>query len=227
MIRNRVLIVLLLTISIIFFYSRTIYATTSTNAKSNLSVLVDISEERLYLIDIKNNKILKNYRIASGKESTPSPVGTWKVISLGKWSDAFGSRWIGLNVPWGKYGIHGTNKPGSIGSESSHGCIRMLNSDIEELYEYIKYGTIIVIYAGPFSPFEKGLKTIKPGERSSVVFEIQRRMRDKGYYSGYIDGVYGDNMKKYVLKFRVDNKLNYNHNIDGEFYKKLGIELGD
>ncbi len=43
-------------------------------------------------------------------------------------------RWIGLNVPWGVSGIHGTNMPGTIGSEASHGCIRMLDKDVEEHY---------------------------------------------------------------------------------------------
>jgi len=90
--------------------------------------------------------------------------------------------------------------PGSIGTEASHGCIRMLNSDIEELYEYMNHGTIVTIYAGPFGPFEKGLKILKPGDRGSAVLEVQRRMKDKGYYPAYIDR---------------------------EFYKKLGIELFD
>lgn len=227
MIRNKVLIIILLIAAIIFIDSDISNAKTPANDKQNLSVLVDISEERLYLIDTKNNVILKSYIIASGKASTPSPVGTWKVISLGKWSGGFGSRWIGLNVPWGKYGIHGTNMPGSVGSEASHGCIRMLNHDIEELYEYMHEGTIVAIYAGPFGPFEKGLKLIKPGDRGSAVLEVQRRMKDKGYYPGYIDGIYGEGMKRYVLKFRIDNKLKFNHYIDGEFYKQLGIELID
>lgn len=224
--RNKGLLIFLIT-ALILFHSNIVNASLKTNDESNLSVLVDISEERLYLIDTKDNKILKTYPIASGKESTPSPIGTWKVISLGRWSDGFGSRWIGLNVSWGKYGIHGTNKPGSIGSEASHGCIRMLNKDVEELYEYIKHGTIIVIYAGPYGAFEKGLKTLKPGDRGSQVLKVQIIMKDKGYYGGDLDGIYGEGMKKYVLKFRTDNNLNFNHYIDKEFYKKLGVELVD
>jgi hypothetical protein len=219
--------ILLLLISIILLCSDKVFAITENYDKNNLSVLVDLTEERLYLIDTYNNKILESYRIASGKESTPSPVGTWKIVSLGKWSDGFGSRWLGLNVPWGKYGIHGTNKPYSIGSEASHGCIRMLNRDIEELYKYMQYGTIVAIYAGPYGPFEKGLKTLIPGDRGSAVFEVQRIMKNKGYYPGYVDGVYGEGMKKFVLKFRKANKLKNTHDIDKEFYDKLGIELID
>ena len=37
--------------------------------------------------------------------------------------------WLGLNVPWGKFGIHGTLDPHSVGWASSHGCIRMNNDE--------------------------------------------------------------------------------------------------
>jgi hypothetical protein len=197
------------------------------NLHKNISILVDISEERLYLIDTEKNIILKKYTIASGKSETPSPVGTWKVISMGKWSGGFGTRWIGLNVPWGIFGIHGTNRPNSIGDEASHGCIRMQNKDIEELYEYVSLEMIVCIYAGPYGPFEKGLVTLKPGDRGADVLEVQRKMKEKDYYPGNLDGIYGEGMKQYVIKFRKDNKLTISHNIDSEFYEKLGIELVD
>lgn len=202
-------------------------AASKDNSNEELAILVDIGEERLYLIDTEKNIILKKYSIASGKEKTPSPIGTWKVTRMAKWSGGFGTRWIGLNVPWGIFGIHGTNKPGSIGSEASHGCIRMLNKDIENLYEYVRPGMIVAIYAGPYGGFEKGLKTLKPGDRGSAVLEVQRKMKDEGYYPGELDGIYGEGMKKYVMKFRKDNDLTINHNIDYEFYKKLGIILMD
>lgn len=52
-------------------------------------------------------------------------------------------------------------------------------------------------------------------------------MQEKGYYPGKLDGIYGDGMKKYVMKFRKDNDLTINHNIDREFYEKLAIRLID
>jgi len=189
----------------------------------DLAILVDLVDERLYLIDKENNLILKNYRIASGKRDSPSPIGTWTVVSMGKWSGGFGTRWIGLNVPWGKYGIHGTNNPHSIGSEASHGCIRMFNRDVEELYEYVCNGMTVVICACPYGAFEKGLVTLKPGDRGSAIYEVQRQMKQKGYYPGSLDGIYGEGMKKYVIKFRVDNKLKLSHDIDREFYERLGV----
>lgn len=193
----------------------------------NIAILVDLTEERLYLINTEQNIILKKYTIASGKIKTPSPIGTWKVVNMSKWSGGFGTRWIGLNVPWGIFGIHGTNRPGSIGSEASHGCIRMLNDDVEELYKHVERGMIVAIYAGPYGPFEKGLVTLEPGDRGADVLEVQRKMKDNGYYSGKLDGIYGEGMKQYVMKFRKDNNLKDTHNIDSEFYKKLGIILVD
>ena len=153
-IRNTILLIIFVFILNSLRYA--VNAESKIHSNSNISILVDISEERLYLIDTEKNIILKKYTIASGKQETPSPVGTWKVVRMAKWSGGFGTRWIGLNVPWGIYGIHGTNKPYSIGSEASHGCIRMRNKDIEELYEYVKRGMIVCIYAGPYGPFEKG-----------------------------------------------------------------------
>jgi lipoprotein-anchoring transpeptidase ErfK/SrfK len=45
----------------------------------------------------------------------------------------------------GQYAIHGTNNPGSIGGFVSHGCIRMYNSDILDLYERVGLGTKVVV----------------------------------------------------------------------------------
>ncbi|EKQ57660.1 MULTISPECIES: L,D-transpeptidase family protein [Clostridium] len=197
------------------------------NSNESFAILVDLTEERLYLINKDKNIIVKKYSIASGKMETPSPIGTWKVVGMSKWSGGFGTRWIGLNVPWGIFGIHGTNKPGSIGSEASHGCIRMLNRDVEDLYEYEEIGMIVAVYAGPYGPFEKGLVTLKPGDRGADVFKVQRKMKEKGYYPGKLDGIYGEGMKEYVMKYKKDNDLKVNNNIDYELYKKLGIILVD
>lgn len=57
--------------------------------------------------------------------------------------------------------------------------------------------------------------------------EVQRKMKEKGYYPGKLDGIYGEGMKQYIMKFKKDNDLIINHNIDYEFYKKLGIVLVD
>jgi lipoprotein-anchoring transpeptidase ErfK/SrfK len=45
----------------------------------------------------------------------------------------------------GQYAIHGTNAPGTIGGFVSHGCIRMFNADITDLYSRVGIGTTVVV----------------------------------------------------------------------------------
>ncbi|MCA0970156.1 L,D-transpeptidase [Halobacillus litoralis] len=59
-----------------------------------------------------------------------------------------GSRWIGFDArgtDGRMYGVHGTNRPESIGKSVSAGCIRLKNEDVEKLYESVGKGTDIVI----------------------------------------------------------------------------------
>ena len=44
------------------------------------------------------------------------------------------------------YGIHGTDVPTSIGTQASHGCVRLRNEDIETLFQIVKVGTPVFIY---------------------------------------------------------------------------------
>jgi hypothetical protein len=197
----------------------------STTLKNEYSILVDLTELKLFLIKENSNEIIKSYSIASGKPTTPSPIGTWKIIGkASNWGKGFGSRWMALNVPWGRYGIHGTNKPLTIGGAQSLGCIRMLNRDIEDLYKRVDFGTTVVIYGGPYGLFVNNFRTLTPGNRGSDVYEVQRKMKIAGYYPWNLDGVYQDNMKSQVIKFRKDNNLSITHNIDREFYTKIGIK---
>jgi len=126
-----------------------------------------------------------------------------------------------LNVPWGKYGIHGTNKPLTINSPDSLGCIRMFNSDVNELYEFVDCGTDVVIYGGSYGLDKSTFRILAPGDRGADVFEVERRLKDKGYYSGRLDGIYENSLKKAVIKFKTDNKLKFTHYLDKEFYNAL------
>lgn len=59
-------------------------------------------------------------------------------------TNPIGTRWIGLEMGRG-YGVHGTREPNSIGKESSNGCIRMLNENVEEIYDYVMVGDEVEI----------------------------------------------------------------------------------
>lgn len=191
---------------------------------SKYGIIINIYEFRLYLVNLETNRIEKDYPIAGGKPETPSPYGRWKIVDKrANWGAGFGTRWIQLSVPWGKYGIHGTNKPLTINNPDSQGCIRMFNHDVEELYRYVSIGTPVVIDGGPYGLMWSAFRTIIPGNRGGDVLEVQRVMKNKGYYKGNLDGIYGEGMKEDVIRFRRDHKLRETHNIDQEFYNAIGI----
>ena len=50
-----------------------------------------------------------------------------------------------MTLEGGEYAIHGTNMPGSVGGFVSYGCIRMLNTDITDLYQRVSVGTPVVV----------------------------------------------------------------------------------
>lgn len=185
------------------------------------SVFVDIPQHKLYLY--KGDDIVKEYKVSTGTYDTPSPVGVFKVISKADWGEGFGGTWMGFNVPWGKYGFHGTLNPGSIGWSSSQGCIRMYNGDVRELSKYIKYGTKVELYGGALGPFGSTLRTLSPGDRGADVMEVQKRLQHLGYFNGSVDGIFGKAMENAVVKFQKDHKLRADKKIGSRMYDLLGI----
>ncbi len=112
--------------------------------KTSYSITINVNNHTLTLF--QNGKVYKVYPVAVGKPSTPTPRGTFKIINRAiNPGGAFGIRWLGLNVPFGDYGIHGTNNPGSIRKNISNGCIRMYNKDVLELSNIAPIGTTVSI----------------------------------------------------------------------------------
>lgn len=118
-------------------------------------IVVSLQDRRLALLE--DGQVKKVYPVAVGKDSTPSPTGTFtianrvanptyyhdgKVIPPGP-GNPVGNRWIGLSQHG--YGIHGTNAPHSIGKAASHGCIRMSRRDLEELFAQVRSGDTVEI----------------------------------------------------------------------------------
>ncbi|RCX10365.1 L,D-transpeptidase-like protein [Anaerobacterium chartisolvens] len=107
---------------------------------------IEINTKNRILKLLEDGKVKKQYPVAVGKPSTPTPLGNWSIIMKGLWGEQFGGYFMQLSVPWGIYGIHGTDKPWSIGQEVSGGCVRMYSSDAKEVYETIPVGTEVKIY---------------------------------------------------------------------------------
>ena len=154
---------------------------TSNNNSSRYKILVDVEDSKLFLFE--NNEVVKTYKCSGGKRSTPSPIGTWSIISKAKWGEGFGGSWMGLDVPWGQFGIHGTLDKYSVGWASSHGCIRMNNDEVAEVYKIVPIGTKVTIIDGVYGAFGKGLRNLKSGMYGSDVMEIQKKLKELGFFN--------------------------------------------
>ena len=132
-----------------------------------------------------HGKLYRIYPVALGKMDTLTPIGSWRVVDKQKdWGGGFGTRWLGLNVPWGTYGIHGTNRPTLVGKYVSSGCIRMSNHDVEQLYELIPLGTPVIITGNPL----QYLRTLEYGNIGADVQLVQEKLKQAGYFRDVCDG---------------------------------------
>jgi lipoprotein-anchoring transpeptidase ErfK/SrfK len=125
---------------------------------------IDRSGFRLRMF--KRLKLSKTYDIAVGLPGYPTPTGLYSITNKAvnpawsapdqPWAGAYrnevvagGSpenplkaRWMGIV---GGVGIHGTAAEYSIGTQASHGCIRMRVPDVIDLYPRVPVGTPVLI----------------------------------------------------------------------------------
>lgn len=122
---------------------------------------ITINKSKRILTLYEGLNILKKYPVAIGNPSTLTPDGKFTIVNKiidpywggggytnpvkgGLPDNPLGHRWMGLSYKGGgDLGIHGNNSPYSIGKNISHGCIRMINSDVEELFEIIPKSSIV------------------------------------------------------------------------------------
>jgi lipoprotein-anchoring transpeptidase ErfK/SrfK len=133
-------------------------------AKYPVVLAVDRGSFRISLF--KKLKKVKVYPIAVGQAGLETPAGLYKiqnkavnpawtvpnsdwagelagqVIPGGTPQNPLKARWLGV---YDGVGVHGTDVRGSIGTNASHGCIRMLIEDVEKLYDEVPVGTPILI----------------------------------------------------------------------------------
>lgn len=128
-----------------------------------------LSKGQYLVINSKKNKLgyfkdgvlVKEFSVATGKSSTPTPQGKFKIVNKiknrpyysggipgGSPNNPLGDRWLGLHVgaTYGTtYAIHGNNNASSIGKHISGGCIRMHNSEIRWLFEQVNVGAYAIV----------------------------------------------------------------------------------
>lgn len=208
----------LLTIFLILFcLSNMVHA-----EEKNLHIKIDLFEKKLYVLD--NYKTIEQFSISIGTDLSPSPIGTYTITEKAKsWGGGFGSRWLGLDVPWGIYGIHGTNKPHLIGENISSGCIRLNNNDVEKLYEIISEGATVKI-EGPIMGIGEGeYKNLSVGSTGNLVQLVQERLKGYHLYNGEINGIYGVKTEFAVREFQKMNELSINGVVSFREYLLLGL----
>jgi hypothetical protein len=188
-----------------------------TPKKSRPSYRIFVNLDELKMFVYKDEELIKIYPVSGGKKSTPSPEGTWKIITKDTWGEGFGGYWMGLNVPWGKYGIHGTVYPWTIGKRNeSKGCIRMLNKDAKELYHLVPHGTIVTI-----SHQNKPFRNMRSGDIGSDVLDMQKKLKELGYYKVGLDGKFGKGLTEAVKAFQKEYRLYQTGVINISTYNKI------
>lgn len=127
-----------------------------------LRLEISLSQRQVKLY--KGEKVLKSYPIAVGRPGWETPKGTYQVRQMFKdptWvhplqkgivipggdpENPLGRFWIGFWTDGKNWiGFHGTPNPKSVGTAASHGCIRMYNKDIEELFQQVNLGTVVTV----------------------------------------------------------------------------------
>lgn len=119
------------------------------------SIVVDKSQNILMLKT--DDEVFKTYVVSTGKDNS-TPVGTFRIVNKlvdPTWfkvgvvvppespDNILGSRWLGFDLEG--YGIHGTTEPQTLGQQITQGCVRMSNSDVEELFAIVPAGTEVTI----------------------------------------------------------------------------------
>jgi lipoprotein-anchoring transpeptidase ErfK/SrfK len=138
------------------------FSTLEQEAEPLLRLEIRLRDRRVTLY--QGETVVKSYPIAVGRPGWETPTGNFKVLQKIKnptWihplkkgieipggdpENPLGRRWIGFWTDGKNWiGFHGTPNPRSVGTAASHGCIRMFNKDIEELFQKVNVGTPVIV----------------------------------------------------------------------------------
>ncbi len=134
-------------------------------------IVINLAEMRLYFYPGKGSRIFTTFPAGIGDEGKDTPVGRFTIVEKIRdpsWHVPESIRKErpdlpavvppGPDNPMGSYAlrlsnpsilIHGTNRPWGIGTRGSHGCIRMFEEDIVQLFYMVQRGTPVTIVNQP------------------------------------------------------------------------------
>ncbi len=124
------------------------------------NVVIRLESRTLELYE--GDELVKSYDIAVGQDDWQTPIGHFAILDMQRdplWQhpitgeavesgpdNPLGSRWIGFAFDSGYHiGIHGTNQEELVGQAVSHGCVRMRDEEIQELFKELAIGTPITV----------------------------------------------------------------------------------
>lgn len=125
-----------------------------------VELILRLGERQLYVY--RGNTLETTFPVAVGKPGWETPTGQFEVsymLDQPGWTNPFtgevvppgpnnplGERWIAFWTDGqNEIGFHGTPNRGSIGQAASHGCVRLYNEDIRELYTLVSPGTRVTV----------------------------------------------------------------------------------
>ncbi|MBE9070162.1 L,D-transpeptidase [Leptolyngbya cf. ectocarpi LEGE 11479] len=125
-----------------------------------VTLVLQLSQRQLHVY--RGDTLETMFPVAVGKTGWETPTGTFEVSYMLEnpgWTNPFtgevlppgpenplGERWISFWTDGqNEIGFHGTPNRGSIGQASSHGCVRLYNEHIRELYDLVTPGTLVTV----------------------------------------------------------------------------------
>jgi lipoprotein-anchoring transpeptidase ErfK/SrfK len=163
-------------------------------------LLVRSGENKLYLYE--DGKIASEWTVATGLPEYPTPTGLFEVTELRympTWINPAPDTWgadmpasippgpsnpLGLRaINWSAPAIrfHGTSATYPLGYNASHGCVRLSNEAVIELYDRIEIGTPIVsVFTGTWNPLYTSSSTATPTAENSADAAEERSGKKKG-----------------------------------------------
>jgi hypothetical protein len=125
--------------------------------KSARPVVVSIPDRKLALLE--GERVVKTYNVAIGAPLSASPNGEFQIaqrlenstyyrpdVVIGPGQDnPLGTPWMSVGVKG--FGMHGTNRPDSIGKNASHRRMRLRNRDMEDLFARVQVGDRVSLIA--------------------------------------------------------------------------------
>lgn len=169
-------------------------------------IVINLAEMRLYFFPGRGSRIFTTFPAGIGDEGKDTPAGSFTIIGKIKdptWHvpksirkerpDLPAEVPPGPDNPMGSYAlrlsnetilIHGTNRPWGIGTRGSHGCIRMYEEDIVQLFHMVRRGTKVTIVNQPVKAAAFGagvyLEVHSYGDRRNLYREALIVLKAKG-----------------------------------------------